>query len=148
MSSGKNNPPAPTLLLIWAQPDSSKVAKILLEKEGYKIVSVSKPAEGIEQIEKLQDEIGLCIMDLTKAGNAEKLYDALARKGASGEFSADAETLADEDARDAAIPILFIAQSDADGADAVKASGLVAEFIVKPYDKGDLLKKAGELLGK
>lgn len=148
MSNAKNNPPPATLLLIWAQPDSSKVAKILLEKEGYKVVPVSKPAEGIEQIDKLQDEIGLCILDLTKAGNADQLYDALARKGASGEFSPDAETLADEDVRDAAIPILFIAQSDADGSDAVKASGLVAEFIVKPYDKGDLLKKADDLLAK
>ena len=144
MSNKRDKARGTKLLLIWSQPDSSKVAKILLEKEGHAVVAVSKPAEGIEQIKKLQDEIDLCVLDLTKIGATEKLYDALARR--SDDVSPDADTIADDDARDAAIPILFIAQSDAEGDAAVKASGLVAAYIVKPYDKSDLLEQVGLLL--
>ncbi len=145
MDNAKTTPKA-TLLLIWAEADASRVARILLEKEGHKVIVSQKPAEGIAQLRKQGDQIRLCIVDLAKATGTEKLYDALARKPANEDVSPDAETLADDEVRDRAIPHLLIVQRDQEGSAAVKASGLVAGYLVKPYDTDDLIEFVFQLL--
>lgn len=138
--------PKGTLLLISTEADTAKVTRILLEKEGYKVILAQSAADGIKVIARNDAALKLCLLDLAKVAAAGKLYDALARKPAGKDVSPDAETLADDEIRDEAIPILFVAQNEAGGQEAIKTSGLVGAFIVKPYDKDDLIEKVEQLL--
>jgi CheY-like chemotaxis protein len=135
------------LLLVGAQRDALKITQILLEKEGYGVIAAVKPAEAVLEVARNAETIRLCILDLSKITAPEPLYAALA-DDMDSEIDDSAETKQDGAIDDNSIPILFIAQSEQEGEEAVAAAGLMAEFIVKPYDKSDLLDKVKKFSGK
>jgi CheY-like chemotaxis protein len=131
------------LLLVGTQQDTIKVTQILLEKEGFRVLAAKAAEEAAEIVEKHFEQMRLCILDLSRMEDTEVLYNALAGRGAEpgADFDSKEETLIDGEIQDRSVPILFIAQSDEEGQAALKESELLGEYIVRPYDKADLLDK-------
>ncbi len=145
----KKTEPKRSLLLIGAQPDAIKVMQILLEKEGYKVQVADAPAAGVDLLAHEPKAVQLCLVDLVKIDDAEPLYNALSgRDQDDADTDSKDETVVEGDLADAGVPILIIAQSEEEGRQALEASGLFGEYLVKPYDKADLLDKVRQFTDK
>ncbi len=149
--ANKKTTPKRSLLLIGAQPDAIKVMQILLEKEGYKVQVADTPAAGVDLLAHKPQAVQLCLVDLVKIDDAEPLYNALAGRDqddADADAASEDETVVNGDLADTGVPILIIAQSEEEGRQALEASGLFGEYLVKPYDKSELLDKVRQFTDK
>ena len=145
----KKTTPKRSLLLIGSQPDATKVMQILLEKEGYKVQVADAPEAGVELLAHEPKTVQLCLVDLVKIEDAEPLYNALAgRDQDDADVDSKDETVVEGDLADTGVPILIIAHSEEEGRQALEASGLFGEYLVKPYDKSELLDKVLQFTDK
>ena len=145
----KKTAPKRSLLLIGSQPDATKVMQILLEKEGYKVQVADAPEVGVELLAHEPKTVQLCLVDLVKIEDAEPLYNALAgRDQDDADTDSKDETVVEGDLADTGVPILIIAHSEEEGRQALEASGLFGEYLVKPYDKSELLDKVRQFTDK
>ena len=145
----KKTTPKRSLLLIGSQPDATKVMQILLEKEGYNVQVADAPEAGVELLAHEPKTVQLCLVDLVKIEDAEPLYNALAgRDQDDADTDSKDETVVEGDLADTGVPILIIAHSEEEGRQALEASGLFGEYLVKPYDKSELLDKVRQFTDK
>ena len=128
------------ILVIDDDPDLVEVIRLTLEASGYEVFSAASGAEGLEKVKEVDPDLIVLdvMMDYTTEGFQVSL--ALRSPDAESEYAAYRE-----------IPILMLTAIHSTtplrfGPE--KDYLPVDDFVEKPLEPGDLVKKVAELLGK
>ena len=108
-----------TILLIEDDPDLREVTALLLEREGYAVLSAEDGVAALEMLDLVDEVPGLVLLDLNMPRmNGWEFLSAQRR-----------------DPRIAAVPVLVLSAHDR-----VEPDLEVSGYIAKPYDQGHLVR--------
>ena len=118
-----------TVLVVDDEPDNVDLARMLLARKGFRVLTATDGVEALEAFEREQGGVDLVLLDVV-----------MPRMDG-------AETFRELRQRNAGLPVIFVTGHDAEGASR-HVHGDDAEFLFKPYTPADLLDRVLAVVGE
>jgi len=121
-----------TILMIEDDREMVTLGKLILEKEGYKVLSAYNGPDGLKLLKEHQDEVNLILLDI--------MLPAVYGWEILEQIKADETT--------AHIPVIMLTARHylEDEAETSKYAGLFSAYVVKPFVVRDLLNEIAGIL--
>ena len=116
-----------TIMVVDDEPDNIETVKMLLEREGYEIIEARNGDECLEELKGMKEKPDLILMDVMMPGTpVKKVVDQI--KGIKVAY------------------LTVVRTSEAEKEDLLNSKNVV-DFIQKPFDIDDLVKKVKKIVG-